>query len=183
MSLKRPSDVANAEVMDVVNDISKKLDEFVHAVAILDDLDEKPLRIRDEVTKAELEKHARMQEFDKKLKEHKLITVQNVLQQQGKVAIDIDEYKELQGLHVRDAAAIRAEKKRKFDEMVAEKVSVEMELKKLQYAKKFAEATAREAAFQTEKNMLYMTIESLKNEIESQKKLTSELALAESKSS
>eukprot|EP01059_Diplonema_ambulator_P035504 TRINITY_DN8370_c0_g2_i1.p1 TRINITY_DN8370_c0_g2~~TRINITY_DN8370_c0_g2_i1.p1 ORF type:complete len:180 (+),score=92.42 TRINITY_DN8370_c0_g2_i1:121-660(+) len=177
MSAKRSSDAANAEVVEVVADISKKIDDFISAVAVLKDLEEKPDRIRDEVTNAEREKHARQAEFDRKMEEHELMTIQNVLQKQNKVSIDIEEYKELQALQVREDADTRAAKKQKFDDEVSVKVKTELELKELQYAKKFAEATAKEASFATEKNMLYMTIESLRAEIESQKKLTSELAL------
>ena len=175
---KRSSDAANPEVVEVVSDISKKIDDFLVAVAQLKDLEEKPDRIRDEVANAEREKHARMAEFDRKMVEHEMMTIQNVLQKQNKVAIDIDELKELQALQVREDADARQIKRTKFDGDVDEKVKTELKLKEFQYAKKFAEAKAKETSFKTEKDMLYMTIEGLKNEIESQKKLTSDLALS-----
>eukprot|EP01064_Diplonema_japonicum_P004707 TRINITY_DN13091_c1_g1_i1.p1 TRINITY_DN13091_c1_g1~~TRINITY_DN13091_c1_g1_i1.p1 ORF type:complete len:194 (-),score=110.21 TRINITY_DN13091_c1_g1_i1:42-581(-) len=177
MSLKRSSDAANAEVVEVVSDISKKIDDFISAVAVLKDLEEKPDRIKDEVENAEREKHARMDAFDRKMEEHELMTIQEILRKQNKESIDLEEYKELQALQVREDADTRETKKRKFEADVSDKVKTELQLKELQYTKKFAEATAKEASFTTEKNMLYMTIESLRAEIESQKKLTSELAL------
>ncbi|KAJ9446308.1 hypothetical protein DIPPA_03410 [Diplonema papillatum] len=181
MPIKRSSDAANLEVMEVVGDISKRIDEFISAVALLKDLEEKPDRIRDEVANAEREKHARMTEFDRKMEEHEMMTIQNVLQRQNKVSIDIDEFKELQALQVKESKDEQEVKKRKFDEEVAEKVKTELKLKELQYAMKMAEAKAKETSFSTEKNMLHLTIESLRAEIESQKKLTSELALANRK--
>eukprot|EP01060_Flectonema_neradi_P031912 TRINITY_DN496_c0_g1_i1.p1 TRINITY_DN496_c0_g1~~TRINITY_DN496_c0_g1_i1.p1 ORF type:complete len:192 (+),score=65.01 TRINITY_DN496_c0_g1_i1:57-632(+) len=178
VTAKRSSDAANPEVVEVVSDISKKIDDFMVAVAQLKDLEEKPDRIRDEVANAEREKHARMAEFDRKMIEHEMMTIQNVLQKQNKVAIDIDELKELQALQVREDAESRQIKRTKFESDVDEKVKTELKLKEFQYAKKFAEATAKETSFKTEKEMLYLTISGLKEEIESQKKLTSDLALS-----
>eukprot|EP01064_Diplonema_japonicum_P006037 TRINITY_DN139_c7_g1_i1.p1 TRINITY_DN139_c7_g1~~TRINITY_DN139_c7_g1_i1.p1 ORF type:complete len:193 (+),score=74.57 TRINITY_DN139_c7_g1_i1:42-581(+) len=177
MSLKRSSDVANTEAVDVVQDISKKMDEFVNAVAMLKDLEEKPDRIKDSIKKAELDKHQRMDEFDKKLSAHQLRTVQSVLEKQNKVAVDVEEYAELQALQIRDGQEIRSAKKQKTVSTIEQKVDIEMQLNTLKYAKKFAEAAAKEASFKTEKSMLYRTIQTLRDEIESQKKLTSELAL------
>ncbi|KAJ9468370.1 hypothetical protein DIPPA_29954 [Diplonema papillatum] len=174
--MKRSSDTANTEVMDVVTDIAKKMEAMVSSAAMLRDLEEKPDRIRDEVAQAEREKHARMAEFDRKMEEHEMMTIQSVLQRQNKVSIDSEEYKELQMLQVKENKEEQERKKRKFDDELEERAKTELRLKELEFAKKMAEARAQETSFATERNMLYMTIEGLRAEIESQKALTSELA-------
>eukprot|EP00659_Diplonema_papillatum_P010381 gene10381-15985_t len=130
----------------------------------------------DEVAQAEREKHARMAEFDRKMEEHEMMTIQSVLQRQNKVSIDSEEYKELQMLQVKENKEEQERKKRKFDDELEERAKTELRLKELEFAKKMAEARAQETSFATERNMLYMTIEGLRAEIESQKALTSELA-------
>ena len=178
MSGKRSSDAANREVVDVVGDISKKMDDFLASVAALRDLEEKPQRIQDEVALAEREKDARTEEFDKNMLDHELMTIQNVLQKQNKVSIDIDELNDLRALQRREDKDERVAKKARFDEEVESKVKIELDLKKLHYEKKVAEATAREASFSTERDILQNTIVALREEINSQKDLTSQLALS-----
>ena len=176
--MKKSSDAANMEVVNVIGDISKKMDDFVNAVALLKDLEEKPERIRDEVCQAEMEKHARIKDFDKNMKEHRLMTIQQVLQKQNKVAIDTEEVAELRALQMREAASERAAKKARFDEDVEKRVAIELDLKRLHYDKKIAEAEAKATSFETERAILKKTIEGLRDEIESQKQLTSQLAMS-----
>eukprot|EP01064_Diplonema_japonicum_P001657 TRINITY_DN110_c0_g1_i1.p1 TRINITY_DN110_c0_g1~~TRINITY_DN110_c0_g1_i1.p1 ORF type:complete len:214 (+),score=81.31 TRINITY_DN110_c0_g1_i1:70-642(+) len=140
-------------------------------------LKDKMERVAGLIEEAEKERSERVGQVEKDIAEHELKAVTAALMKHKKVCVDAFEVKELRRLE-RGGVEDQAKKRQKLDTEVAKRVQEEVRFKELQFAEKFAETLAKESAFQVERKTLAESIEALRLEIESQKKLTGDIAKA-----
>ena len=147
------------------------------ALGNLAGLQENVDKVSELITEADKDKEERIGKVTKDIDMHELKAVEVALMKHNKVPVDAFEIQQLKRLE-KDAENDMQKKRQKLNTEVAEKVAAEVRFKELQFAEQFAEMQAKEMAFQAERKTLLETVEALRGEIESQKKLTGDIAKA-----
>eukprot|EP01064_Diplonema_japonicum_P012403 TRINITY_DN1987_c0_g1_i1.p1 TRINITY_DN1987_c0_g1~~TRINITY_DN1987_c0_g1_i1.p1 ORF type:complete len:214 (+),score=57.74 TRINITY_DN1987_c0_g1_i1:72-713(+) len=160
--------------------IKKKEEAFEKAVSLLPGMKERMDELSDKIYAAEKEKQDHMGKIEKEIANHELEVITKALLKQNKMPKDMMELAQLRQAE-RQNEMEKNQKRQKLDQEVNEKVAQESRFKEIEFQQKFSEYTAREQAFLNEKRTLLETISSLRAEISSQKKLSSDIAKSANK--
>eukprot|EP01064_Diplonema_japonicum_P023047 TRINITY_DN33501_c0_g1_i1.p2 TRINITY_DN33501_c0_g1~~TRINITY_DN33501_c0_g1_i1.p2 ORF type:complete len:191 (+),score=68.67 TRINITY_DN33501_c0_g1_i1:67-639(+) len=177
MPARRKGEPLMRDLHATTEEIDSKIPAGKTGLDSVQGLREKVDRISEQIQIAEKDKGDRVGQVEKDIASHELKAISAALLKYNKVPVDAFEIKELRKLE-RSTEEENAKKKQKLATEVAEKVNAQVRFNELQFAEKFAETQAKEVAFQAERKTLTETIEALRLEIESQKKLTGDIAKA-----
>eukprot|EP01059_Diplonema_ambulator_P014018 TRINITY_DN2480_c4_g1_i1.p1 TRINITY_DN2480_c4_g1~~TRINITY_DN2480_c4_g1_i1.p1 ORF type:complete len:229 (+),score=72.76 TRINITY_DN2480_c4_g1_i1:49-735(+) len=161
-------------------EIAKKVEAFHEAVKWLPGMKQRMDELSDKIYSAEKEKQDLLGRIEKEIANYELEVITKALLKQNKMPKDQIELQQLRQQE-QNVAGEEEAKRRKLDEEVREKVAAQARFKDVEFEQKYSEYAAREQAFLSEKRTLLETIASLRSEIESQKKLSSDIAKSASK--
>jgi len=168
-------------VTKLVKDLNKRMGDFEAAVDELKILKESITEMHDEVTAMEAENAIRMNRLRTELKENKTKILNEAADSVGKVIISKDELDELRS-EVAKLKTNHKEARAGVDNVVEEKVESLIEHRlKLQELEHKAETAALQSSvnnYQKEIENLNKTFERMSSDLDSQKKLTANLAMA-----
>ena len=161
----------------MTGEIDAKAAAATEGISFVTGLRSKVDTISDDIGKEEKEREERVGLVEKLIAAHEFEKVQEALKHHNKTMIDAFEFKELRALES-GVESERAKKKQKLNTEVEIKVKDELRFMEHDFAERFATAEAKEKSFQAERRTLTETIEALRVEIESQKRLTGDIAKA-----
>eukprot|EP01059_Diplonema_ambulator_P025340 TRINITY_DN42394_c0_g1_i1.p2 TRINITY_DN42394_c0_g1~~TRINITY_DN42394_c0_g1_i1.p2 ORF type:complete len:191 (+),score=67.68 TRINITY_DN42394_c0_g1_i1:76-648(+) len=177
MPARRKGEPLMRDLHSMTEEIDSKIPAGKSGLEFVQGLKSKVDRISEEIFEAEKDKADRVGQVEKDMAAYELTAVTQALAKYNKVAVDAFEIRELRKLE-KDVETENARKKQKLNSDVADKVNAQVRFNELKFAEKFAETQAKELAFEAERKTLTETIEALRLEIESQKKLTGDIAKA-----
>eukprot|EP01061_Rhynchopus_euleeides_P003662 TRINITY_DN1295_c1_g3_i1.p1 TRINITY_DN1295_c1_g3~~TRINITY_DN1295_c1_g3_i1.p1 ORF type:complete len:228 (+),score=81.61 TRINITY_DN1295_c1_g3_i1:52-684(+) len=157
--------------------VSDKLSDFEAAYAELPNLKERIEAISDKIFLAEKEKADATWKMDRELAEYELGRVKEALKEHNKTVVDQMELHSLRNESQKRTHEDN-ERKRKFETDVTLQVTEQARFKDLEFARDYAEIEARVRAIESERKNMVDTIASLRHEIASQKKLSSDIVRA-----
>ncbi|KAJ9446309.1 hypothetical protein DIPPA_03408 [Diplonema papillatum] len=158
-------------------EIETKIAQAKATLENLAQLKEKVDAVSELIREADKDKEERVGKVERDIADHELKAIENALLKHNKVPVDAFEVQQLRGLEKAQQQE-KAAKKQKLSTMVQQRVSDQLRFKELEFAEKYADVRAKEQAFSSERKTLTQTIEALRLEIESQKKLTGDIAKA-----
>lgn len=168
-------------VTKLVKDLNKRMGDFEAAVDELKILKESITEMHDEVTAMEEENVRSIGRLRAELKDNKTKILNDAAESVGKVIISRDELEELRG-EVKKLKTNHKSTRDSVDDVVEEKVESLLEHRlKLQELVHKAETASLESSvsnYQKEVDNLNKSFDRMSSELESQKKLTANLALA-----
>ena len=168
-------------VVKLVKDLNKRMGDFENAVDELKILKDSITEMHDEVTAMEAENARSLGRLKSELKDNKTKILNDAAESVGKVIISYDELEELRGEVVKLKESHKVTKS-SVDAVVEEKVEGLIQHRlKLQELEHKAETAALESAvtnYQKEIANLNSSFVRMTAELESQKKLTADLAMA-----
>ena len=157
--------------------VSGKLAEFMKAYDLLPDIKDRMDAISDRIYEEDKRKADMMGRIEKEIESHELAVVQAALKESNKIAVDQMEVYTLRNLN-NERDQEKEQDKQKMAQEIAMKVADQARFQELEFASTFAEAQATENAIEAERRALHEEIKSLRNEIASQKKLSSDIVRA-----
>eukprot|EP01063_Lacrimia_lanifica_P024066 TRINITY_DN32034_c0_g1_i1.p2 TRINITY_DN32034_c0_g1~~TRINITY_DN32034_c0_g1_i1.p2 ORF type:complete len:191 (+),score=116.52 TRINITY_DN32034_c0_g1_i1:56-628(+) len=165
------------DLHSMTDDIDLKIDLASKHLADVKGLKKKVNDVAERIQAADKDKSERMGKVEKEIAAHELKTIEVALLKNHQLPVDAFEMKSLRKLQ-KESEEQNAQKKQKLNSEVAEKVAQRVRFTELQFQEKYADLEAKEKAFQAERKTLNETIEALRTEIESQKRLTGDIAKA-----
>jgi hypothetical protein len=171
--------VEKNEVIRVVKEISKKMDEFSDSVVKLQELKESIQELDEELAEKEKVNKIRLDYLHKEFQDNKLKAIQNAVYELGKVIIskeELDEMKkDLEKLRNTEQSQINS-LKLEAEQSYNEKLNHALNVSKLQHDCETAQLKAEVEMHKKEVDNLRETVQRMLSELESQKKLTAEIA-------
>ena len=168
-------------VAKLVKDLNNKMSSFECAVDELKILKDSISEMHDEVTAQEVKNSAVLSQLKAELKDNKTKLLNDAADEMGKVIISKEELKELKN-EVLKMKSSNSEIKSSTDALVTQKVEELMQhrlkLQELEHLCAQSKLTAENETFKKEIENLEKSFTRMTQELESQKKLTANLALA-----
>jgi chromosome segregation ATPase len=166
-------------VVTLVKDLTKKMSDFEESVSELKILKDSILELNDEVTRQESENAAILSRLSNDLKENKLKILNDAASLAGKILISKEELSELKNDNEKlkkDFVNFKTESENVIKQKVEEQVETRLKVQQLQFECQTAQLTAANENFLKQVGDLNETIKRMSAELDSQKKLTADVA-------
>lgn len=167
------------QVARLVKDLDKRMESFEESVAELKILKESITELSDQVTEQEARNTAILRQLNENLKENKTKALTEAAESVGKVLItseQLEEYKQEVQKWKNECSVIKASTQKEIKEKVDEQLERQLKILELQYENKSAKLSASCENSKTEVLNLKDTINRMAQELDSQKKLTADVA-------
>lgn len=166
-------------VVTLLKDINKRMADFESSVDELKILKESVVEIHDQIVKQEADNNNTLAKLKADLKENKTRILNETASEVGKVIISFDELKELKD-HVSkikaECLSYKASQAEDIKQKVEEQVNHKLKLQQLQHECEKAQLSAANDNFVKQVESLNESIRRMSSELDSQKKLTAEVA-------
>jgi len=166
-------------VAKLVKDLNKKMDSFETAVDELKILKESINEMHDEVTAQEAENTCRLAQLKAELKDNRTRVLSEAAETAGKTLMSKEDLVEMKGEVQKwkeECERVRLACMEEVKEKVNQAVQHQIEVLTLQHECKTAELTAANTSYEKEIRNLKEAMDRMGNELESQKKLTANIA-------
>lgn len=168
-------------VAKLVKDLNKRMETFESAVDELRILKESINDMHDEVAAQESENKHRLIQLKAELKDNRTKVLHDAAAEAGKILMSVEDVNELKSEVQKwkdECERIRLSNAEEVKEKVASAVQHQIEVMTLQHECKTAELTAAKTSLNQEINNLKEAMKRMGDELESQKKLTADIAQA-----
>lgn len=166
-------------VMALVKDLTKRMSDFEDSVNELKILKDSILEINDEVSRQETDNAANLERLKKDLKENRIKILNEAAREGNKVLITQEELNELNSIIKKlkgDLERQKAEETATILSRVEEQIGHRLKVQELQHECAIAELNASNTSLKNQVDQLNEYIERMSGELESQKKLTADVA-------
>lgn len=167
------------QVVKLVKDLNKKMDSFEETVSELKILKESLVDMNDQIVQQEQSAAEQMRKIRDDLKDNKLKTITEVAVSLGKVVVNKDDQNEISAEILKlkeENARIRASVQAEVKEKLEEQLTRQLKIIQLQHECKMAETNALCENYKREVEILKDNITRMSSELDSQKKLTADMA-------
>ena len=171
----------NNQVAKLVKDLCKRMDDFQTSVEELKIMKDTIADMNDEVYVKEQETKARLRQLSEELQDNTVKALNDGASKLGKLIISKDEWNELNGLVTKLKGKndkLREEYESEVEGKVQERVTQQMEIVKLEHQRDLASLKASNDNYLREIDNMRSNFDRLSGELESQKRLTAEIASA-----
>lgn len=167
------------QVAKLVKDLNKRMETFEDAVEELKILKESVCEMNDQLAEQEATNVEAMRKLKEDLRDNKLRALNEAVEAMGKVLISKDELEEYKNEADRwkdECSKVKEEARKELDSRVEEQLQRSLKIIELQNENKLASLKANNESYQSEINNLKDTIKRMSSELDSQKKLTADVA-------
>lgn len=167
------------QVVKLVKDLIKRMDSFEDSVGELKILSETITDMNDQLASQEADNVEKMRQLKDALRDNKLKALNETVEGMGRVIISQDELEEFKNEAARwkeECTRVKEECRSDVKTQVDEQLERNLKILELQHENKLASFKATNEALNAEVNNLKETIKRMSQELESQKKLTADVA-------
>lgn len=167
------------ELIKIVKDISRRMDDFSDSVQQLKDLKDSLGEVDEELSERERINIIKLEQLNKELQENKIRAVSKAVEELGKVLINSEELTELKNNLIKLKTETTVEFEEYKNMIVSEydhKLKQAVQVQQLEHDCQTATLKAQTAMFKSECDNLRSTIQRMSDELASQKQLTAEVA-------
>jgi DNA repair exonuclease SbcCD ATPase subunit len=173
------------QVLKLVKDLNKRMESFEDTVQELKILKDSISDMNDQISEQETSNVETLRKLREDLKENKLKALHENVLSLGKVIVskeDLEDYKGEVQKWKEESARIKASVQTEINEKVSEQLEKQMKILELQNENKTSKLTSACEAYKSEVANLKETIARMSAELESQKRLTADVAKGGSRS-
>jgi len=169
----------NNQLVKLVKDLNKRMESFEDAVQELKLLKDSVTDINDQISEQEATNSETLRQLREDLRENKLKALTEAVQEMGKVIIsteDLAEHKSEAQKWKEECVRIKASVQKEIKESVEDQMSRRLKIQELEFENKTAKLSATCENYKAEIVNLKETIARMSQELDSQKKLTADVA-------
>lgn len=166
-------------LIKLVKDLNKRMESFEDSVLELKSMKDSVVELNEQVENQESENLEILKKLKDELRENKLKTLNETAHSMGKVIISQEDLQEYQKEVLRwkeECNRIKSSVQKEIKEEVDRQLERQLKILELQYENKTARLTAACESYQNEVANLKETITRMSSELDSQKKLTADVA-------
>jgi predicted TIM-barrel fold metal-dependent hydrolase len=167
------------QVLKLVKDLNKRMESFEDTVQELKILKDSITDMNDQLTEQEASNVETLRKLREDLKENKLRALNEAVQTMGKVIVseeDLEDYKQEVQKWKEEASRVKASVQTEIKEKVSEQLEKQMKILELQNENRTSKLTSACDSYKTEVANLKETIARMSAELDSQKRLTADVA-------
>uniref|UniRef100_A0A6C0EQ55 Uncharacterized protein n=1 Tax=viral metagenome TaxID=1070528 RepID=A0A6C0EQ55_9ZZZZ len=167
------------QVVKIVKDLIKRMETFEDAVEELKLLKDTVCDINEQLSEQEATNAEAMRKLKENLRDNKLRVLNETVEEMGRVIVSSDELEEYKQEATRwkaECSKVKEECRADVKSQVDEQMSRQLKILELQNENKLASLNASNESYKTEVQNLKETIKRMAQELDSQKKLTADVA-------
>jgi len=168
-----------SNIIKLVKELNKRMESFEEAVQELKILKESISDMNDQITEQEANNNEILRKLREDLKENKIKALTDAVNSMGKVIIsseDLEEYKQETQKWKNEYTRIKTSLQKEIDDEVNYEMENRLKIKELEFESKTAKLTSSCENYKNEITNLKETISRMSHELDSQKKLTADVA-------
>lgn len=169
----------SAQLVKLVKDLNKRMESFEDSVNELKSMKDSITELNEQVALQESQNEETLKRLRDDLRENKLKAISEVTQSMGKVVIsqeDLQEYQKEISRWKEECNKIKASVQKEIKEAVDDQLSRQLKILELQNENKTSKLVATCESYKNEISNLKETIGRMTSELDSQKKLTADVA-------